>query len=302
MKVRWKRPYFFIFLNDYFKLVQFGAASCFGIKLVPNQSELGLTLKVKRYCSGLTGPFCSSRLQVCDLQTMRQDHTLLSEHGTCPGSRPSSRDRNGRSADSRGSEPPEVLQKVFGIFTNWSKVRVNVTELLQLKVAADKTHFWPPEKGAKKQKQKTHQTSENESSGTASFPTSPNRTFQLSQLSSEKKQSGETLTHSIFLFFSGNPAGHGEGGADGASINKYIYNNIPARGQAADPARPGIYSSAIMTPARGRGGGAGEGGGGAAEGRGGSRGRSRGGVGRGRGHDIIISQWAWLVAGGIIKY
>lgn len=43
------------------------------------------------------------------------------------------------------------------------------------------------------------------------------------------------------------------GGADGASINKYIYNNIPARGQAADPARPGIYSSAIMTPARGRG-------------------------------------------------
>lgn len=42
-------------------------------------------------------------------------------------------------------------------------------------------------------------------------------------------------------------------GADGASINKYIYNNIPARGQAADPARPGIYSSAIMTPARGGG-------------------------------------------------
>lgn len=69
-----------------------------------------------------------------------------------------------------------------------------------------------------------------------------------------KKTSGKTLTHSIFLFFSGDPAGHGEGGADGASINKYIYNNIPARGQAAAPARPGTYSSAIMTPARGGGG------------------------------------------------
>lgn len=99
------------------------------------------SLKVKRDCSGLTGPFCSSILQVCDLQTMRQDHTLLSEHGTCPGSRPSSRDRNRRSAVSRGSEPPEVLQKVFGIFINWSKVRVNVTELLQIKVAADETRF-----------------------------------------------------------------------------------------------------------------------------------------------------------------
>lgn len=118
----------------------------------------------------------------------------------------------------------------------------------------------PPKKGRKNQKQNKrppHQTSENESSGTASFPTCPNRTFQLSQLTSgKKKQSGKTLTHSIFLFFSGDPAGHGEGGgADGASINKYIYNNIPARGQAAAPARPGTYSSAIMTPARGGGGG-----------------------------------------------
>lgn len=117
-----------------------------------------------------------------------------------------------------------------------------------------------------------------------------------------KEQSGKTLTHSIFLFFSGNPAGHGEGGADGASINKHIYNNIPARGQAAGPARPGIYSSAIMTPARGRGGA--RGGGGAAEGRGGSRGRSRGGVGRGRGYHIIVTQWAGPVrcGRGIIKY
>lgn len=64
-------------------------------------------------------------------------------------------------------------------------------------------------------------------------------------------------------------------GGEGASINKYMYNNIPARGRAADPARPGIYSSAIMSPAQGEGAGEDQG---------------RGGAGRGRARDHYLYQ------------
>lgn len=119
-----------------------------------------------------------------------------------------------RSAEFR-SEPPEVLQKVFGIFINWSKVRVNVTELLQIKVAKKRAQ--------KNQKQKQNKRSTKVLKMKVRELLRPRHApTELSNFLSfplGKKQSGKALTHSIFLFFSGNPAGHDEGGG-GRSLSK----------------------------------------------------------------------------------
>lgn len=105
--------------------------------------------------------------------------------------------------------------------------------------------------------------------------------FNFLSFTPEKNKQEKHLPTPYFSFLVGTQRVMAKGG-EGASINKYMYNNIPARGRAADPARPGIYSSAIMSPAQGEGGG----------------GRSREGRG-GAGEDalalLLLLTGAWLV-------
>lgn len=172
---------------------------------------------------------------------MSRDHTLLvnmepvpvGELVCCDGHGPTTR-RVRLLRTCRGSPEPftNSCSKVFGDVPKVSE-RVKVSELEQIKVAADQTPPFRPHRStnpAKFWKLKLGSSFDPE----GNFPT-----FSASLAQNQAANTHLPTPYFSFLVATQGFMAGGGGEADGAAINKYIYNNTPARGRAADPARPG---------------------------------------------------------------
>lgn len=220
-----------IYLNHDFR--QLSATSSSGVKLVSDQEEQQV----------LTGLQTS---RPADAPVSRPGPHLYWSTWNLPQSRSqfAGTDTERQPAESGCSEPAEVPHRfptgsaqVLQNFSQTAAVKllltselVNVTRPVRMNVGRLKLRV-SEQTDAKKPPQRWKQRRSSE------------ETSQLSQLRPGRKQAANThLPTPYFSFLVGTQrvmAGGG-GGGEGAAIHKYIYNKNPARGRAADPARPRI--------------------------------------------------------------